>query len=197
MLRRPAVFLCGRVRATKQCKIPAAARCRSDWAHPERDDQDLRAVFDDAGLWRSIQYPNSTKSSRKGLFGHASLSQPADLPALTTITILKANTLVRRICDLPSKFASEATGKEDALLETAIQFDRLSDLLCSVIDPSECIRNVFNQPDWKLEAEKAYAGLCEYMNVLNTHVGLYQVRTLNCHPVMPGSLWRTGHQSCP
>lgn len=151
---------------------------QSSGSSSSSSDAELRAVFDDLSLWTSIATSRrsaAANNTAKGLFGHDHLRAPADLSRLTEATMVKANTLVRRICDLPSTFAKEATSREDALLVTSIQFDRLSDLLCSVIDPCEAIRNVVSQPDWKLAAERTYAELCEYMNILNTHTGLYEV----------------------
>jgi mitochondrial intermediate peptidase len=53
--------------------------------------------------------------------------------------------------------------------------DRLSDLLCGVIDLAELVRNVHPDHAWAGGANAAYEELCEYMNELNTHVGLYEV----------------------
>ena len=54
--------------------------------------------------------------------------------------------------------------------------DRLSDLLCGVIDLAETVRNSHPDRAWVEAANTAYETLCEFMNVLNTHVGLYEVR---------------------
>lgn len=53
--------------------------------------------------------------------------------------------------------------------------DRLSDMLCSVIDLAELVRNAHPDHAWVDAANEAYETLCEFMNVLNTHVGLYEV----------------------
>ena len=54
--------------------------------------------------------------------------------------------------------------------------DRLSDLLCSVVDLAEFVRNAHPDPKWVTSANNLYESLSEFMNVLNTHVGLYNVR---------------------
>ena len=54
--------------------------------------------------------------------------------------------------------------------------DRLSDLLCSVVDLAEFVRNAHPDPKWVASANNLYESLSEFMNVLNTHVGLYNVR---------------------
>ena len=53
--------------------------------------------------------------------------------------------------------------------------DRLSDLLCGVIDLCELVRNVHPDDQWITACERSYDRLCSYMNGLNTHVGLYEV----------------------
>jgi len=53
--------------------------------------------------------------------------------------------------------------------------DRLSDLLCGVIDLCELVRNVHPEEEWVEESEKAYERLCSFMNGLNTDTGLYKV----------------------
>ena len=50
--------------------------------------------------------------------------------------------------------------------------DRLSDLLCRVIDLSDFIRGVHADPAVQEAATQAYALMFEYMNVLNTTAGL-------------------------
>lgn len=55
--------------------------------------------------------------------------------------------------------------------------DRLSDLLCGVIDLCEVLRNVHPGEDWRDGVDEAYGVLYEFMNELNTHVGLYEVRS--------------------
>lgn len=50
-------------------------------------------------------------------------------------------------------------------------------MLCGVIDLAELVRNAHPDPAWVESAEEVYAHLCEFMNVLNTHVGLYDVRS--------------------
>jgi intermediate peptidase len=53
--------------------------------------------------------------------------------------------------------------------------DRLSDVLCGVIDMCELLRTVHPDPEWVEECEQAYARLCNFMNELNTHPGMYEV----------------------
>lgn len=50
--------------------------------------------------------------------------------------------------------------------------DRLSDLLCRVIDISDFVRATHPDPRMQVAATRAYAMVFEYMNVLNTTTGL-------------------------
>lgn len=55
----------------------------------------------------------------------------------------------------------------------ARNLDRLSDLLCRVIDLSDFIRTIHPDPQIQEAATQAYALMFEYMNVLNTTTGLH------------------------
>lgn len=57
--------------------------------------------------------------------------------------------------------------------------DRLSDLLCGVIDMCELVRNVHTDQFWIRESDAAYERLCSFMNELNTDQRLYKVCLLD------------------
>lgn len=107
-------------------------------------------------------------SASTGLFAHRSLTHPDALRLLTRGTLVRASFLTDQI--LQSKHT-----KADLLLALK-NLDKLSDLLCGVIDLAEVIRNSHPDDAWVDTANEAYDMLCEFMNVLNTHVGLYEVR---------------------
>ncbi|GAA5905145.1 hypothetical protein JCM6882_000392 [Rhodosporidiobolus microsporus] len=118
-----------------------------------------------------ISSPSSTSPS--GLFGQPSLTHPAALSALASRTTLRAKLIVQRLCE-PTALPSSVEDAEIAFLAMVKNLDRLSDLLCGVIDLAELVRNVHPDPAWVQGANDAYEQLCEYMNELNTHVGLYE-----------------------
>jgi intermediate peptidase len=64
-----------------------------------------------------------------------------------------------------------ANGSEQ-LIPVARDMDRLSDLLCRVIDLSDFVRMTHPDPRMQAAATEAYAIMFEYMNVLNTTTGL-------------------------
>lgn len=157
-------------------RLVSAARYSSSVSQAKPDTL-LRSIFDDSHLWRTVSAKNSTSTlnEQKGLFRYAQVTKASDLPELATRTLSRAQTIVRRINALPELFAARSYAPAEALIAAAKQFDRLSDLLCGVIDLCEFVRNVHPDQQWILRANEAYELLCSYMNELNTHVGLYQV----------------------
>lgn len=74
----------------------------------------------------------------------------------------------------------------------ARNLDRLSDLLCRVIDLSDFIRTIHPDPQIQEAATQAYALMFEYMNVLNTTTGLHdQLNTAMANPEVT-SHWTEG-----
>ena len=134
------------------------------------NEQQLRLVFD------SPEIATSSTTSSTGLFLQPRLESPADFPSLSERTILRAKLIVQKIC-LPPKGSHDSVEQvERAFLTMVKDLDRLSDLLCGVIDLAELVRNVHPEKGWNEGANEAYEGLCEYMNELNTNVVLYTVR---------------------
>ncbi|KAI3622613.1 mitochondrial intermediate peptidase (MIP) [Moniliophthora roreri] len=139
-------------------------------------DKNLLSVFDQPSVTR-LRSPFSTT----GLFGHSSLTHPHALVSLANATLIRAQALTERIL-----CASES---RDELKKVVKNLDRLSDLLCGVIDLSELVRNAHPDRQWVEAANHAYEVLCEFMNVLNTHVGLYEVlKTVLTDPELRQSL---------
>nr|BDS00035.1 mitochondrial intermediate peptidase [Mycoleptodonoides aitchisonii] len=128
---------------------------------PSVDDADIVALFD--------QPPSqsSASTSYTGIFGHPLLTSPAAFIALADSTVRRAAILTQRIL--------RARESRDELRKVVKNLDRLSDMLCGVIDLAELVRNAHPDQAWVESAEEVYEKLCEFMNVLNTHVGLYEV----------------------
>ena len=114
--------------------------------------------------------PQSRKAVSTGLFGYNYLKKPSDLIAATTLCIEQATQLVQLVC-------------QDSQLNLVVKrVDRISDILCSVIDASEMIRNVHPHPEWIEAASQSYVSLHNFLNQLNTHQGLYHVKGYNIGP---------------
>ena len=139
------------------------------------DDALVRSVFDDPSL---AQARTAAGSAPSGLFGHEQLRTPDAVIHTASGTTVEAARLVDQICAGPSPTAC-GQNAEQRLLYLVKLFDQLSDLLCGVIDLSELVRNVHPDPEWAAAAETAYVELCNFMNTLNVHVGLYSVRLMS------------------
>ncbi|KIY67213.1 mitochondrial intermediate peptidase [Cylindrobasidium torrendii FP15055 ss-10] len=126
------------------------------------DDRELASLFDQP----TSSFVRSP-FSQTGLFGHQCLMHPRGLIALADATYTRAHILTDRILNSRSS--------RDEMFKVVKNLDRLSDLLCGVIDLAELVRNAHPQREWAEAANAAYERLCEFMNVLNTHVGLYEV----------------------
>ncbi|KAL4070621.1 mitochondrial intermediate peptidase [Scleroderma citrinum] len=150
---------------------------------PSADDFELVSLFDQ---------PLANKKSRpftvSGIFQHTQLNTPAGFTALADSTLVRAQILTERILRAPQS--------RSELFKVVKNLDRLSDLLCGVIDLAELLRNAHPDPQWVRSANESYEKLCEYMNVLNTDVGLYKVLDVVLHdPEIVKSLSPEAHQT--
>ncbi|KAG6333072.1 hypothetical protein ID866_6023 [Astraeus odoratus] len=150
---------------------------------PSADDFELVSLFD-----QPRTNHHSRPLSASGIFQHTQLNTPAAFTALADSTLVRAQLLTERILRAP-----QSRGE---LFKVVKNLDRLSDLLCGVIDLAELLRNAHPDPQWVHSANDSYEKLCEYMNVLNTNVGLYKVLDIVLHdPEIVMSLSREAHQT--
>ncbi|KAE8229595.1 hypothetical protein CF326_g5430 [Tilletia indica] len=147
-------------------KFSAPPLFRSSTVVVEADARDLRAVFDSPTVAVNTKKSSSTLLSPEGLFLCPSLSAPDMFLTVARRTHLRAQLLVYRIVTAPQNGTEEMS-------KVVRNLDRLSNLLCTVIDCAELVRNTHPDPAWVRAANDAYEYLCGYMNVLNTHQGLY------------------------
>lgn len=148
---------------------------------PSADDTALIPFFDNP----HVQRLHVSKSS--GLFLHRSLLHPSSIMLLAQGSLQRAQWLTDRILR-----ARESRG---GLLLVLKNLDKLSDILCGAIDLAEVIRSSHPDRSWVENANAAYNLLCEYMNELNTHVGLYEV----CHEAHSLCIYRLsipGFEAC-
>ncbi|WVR05132.1 hypothetical protein IAU60_002144 [Kwoniella sp. DSM 27419] len=151
------------------------------------------SVADVAALKAHFDQPHPSTSSinlahsQPGLFLFPPLTGPSALRGLTERTVIQASAIVKRICNAPQ----DPSGKELRLVVKNL--DRLSDVLCGVIDMCELVRNVHPDQAWVDESERAYETLCSFMNELNTSTGLYEsllqaVSHSHADPLSPAEL---------
>lgn len=136
-----------------------------------------RATPDDSAIKAHFDLPHSifgdmvdVRSGHvKGLFLYDPLTEADSLRRLTDRTLIQASAIVQRIVVAPQ----DPTGRELRLVVKNL--DRLSDILCGVIDMCELVRNVHPHQDWVNQSDRTHQILCSFMNELNATQGLYEV----------------------
>ncbi|PSS05434.1 hypothetical protein PHLCEN_2v3814 [Hermanssonia centrifuga] len=162
---RPRFRFRGCLLAKSQAHHPTSRRPASTLSTPvpaSSDDADIIADFDQPQVAH-----RASPLSPTGLFGHAFLTTPSSFINLADSTLQRAALLTKRI--------TKARESREELFRAVKNLDRLSDMLCGVIDLAELIRNAHPDPNWVQSAEHVYDKMCEFMNVLNTHVELSDV----------------------
>ncbi|EMD00125.1 hypothetical protein BAUCODRAFT_63450 [Baudoinia panamericana UAMH 10762] len=150
----------------------AAAAVAEEWqpvskasSSASHDDRTLRHIFDSPGFWKDFSAKTKYHygGRQTGLFRNGYLTRPEGFQQFASVTLAKCERIVTAVL-------SYQTVEE--LRRVARDLDRLSDLLCRVIDLSDFVRSV--HPDRRVQAaaSQAYATMFEYMNVLNTTTGL-------------------------
>ncbi|KAJ1331278.1 mitochondrial intermediate peptidase [Microdochium nivale] len=129
------------------------------------DDALLRQIFDSPPTFKHFARPwaQLTGSPNVGLFRNKYLTSPQGFLTFAEVTIHKARGLVGKVL---------AASTLDEYKATVGDLDRLSDLLCRVLDVSDFVR--VTHPDHKIQAaaSQAWAHVYQYMNQLNTETGL-------------------------
>ncbi|KAI6250099.1 Mitochondrial intermediate peptidase [Erysiphe necator] len=128
----------------------------------KNDDATLRDVFDSVGFWK--QFSQSSKNMpNHGLFQNRYLTKIEGFEEFARVSLEKAQRIVDRVL---------MASTEEQYSNIVKDLDRLSDLLCRVIDLSDFVRSTHPDPKVQDAASKAFAIMYEYMNVLNTTTGL-------------------------
>ncbi|KAI1504413.1 peptidase family M3 [Biscogniauxia marginata] len=131
----------------------------------KHDDSLLRQIFDSPPTFRHFARPLLDSASRKnvGLFRNKYLTSPQGFLTFAEITITRAQRIVDKV------LAASTLQDYKALVR---DLDRLSDILCRVLDVSDFVR--VTHPDEKIQeaASEAWSLVYQYMNQLNTTTGL-------------------------
>ncbi|KAI0068138.1 mitochondrial intermediate peptidase [Artomyces pyxidatus] len=183
-------MLARNARASLSNTVRSVSRCPRDVSKPRRLATAASTSADTSDLVSFFDHPasNSRSLTHTGLFGQPALISPSSFHDLTVATLVRAHLLTERIV--------RARQSRDELLKVVKNLDRLSDMLCSVIDLAELVRNAHPDPAWVDSANEAYEQLCEYMNVLNTNVGLYEtLRDVLSDPSITNTLSREAYQT--
>ncbi|OXV11484.1 hypothetical protein Egran_00760 [Elaphomyces granulatus] len=138
-----------------------------------RDDDLLRRVFDSRTCWHEFSQ-SSRRTKRVGLVQNRYLTSPQGFRDWAHVSRQKCQRIVSRVL---------AASTVEEYRSIARDLDRLSDLLCRVIDLADFTRTIHPDPSIQEAAAQAYTLLFEYMNVLNTTTGLYdQLQIAVDHP---------------
>ena len=126
----------------------------------QTDDNLLRNVFNSKPFWREF---SQTAKSSSGLIGNKHLTTPRGFQRFAETSLQKCKMLVDRTLAASSVDEYKAIPRD---------LDRLSDLLCRVIDLSDFMRSIHPDQDVCAAATGSYAMMFQYMNELNTTTGL-------------------------
>ncbi|KAL2017502.1 hypothetical protein VTK56DRAFT_2044 [Thermocarpiscus australiensis] len=130
--------------------------------HAERtDDHSLRSVFDSPRFWNEFsQVPGGRNV---GLFRNAYLKEPEGFLRFARVSLKRARAIVDKVVSASSVAEYRAIVRH---------LDRLSDLLCRVLDMADFVRVTHPDPKTQRMASKAWDLAYQYMNELNTMAGL-------------------------
>ncbi|CAG8485231.1 6380_t:CDS:2 [Ambispora leptoticha] len=186
-IRKEAIrFLYSFSQRPKRCDSLAIWQKKSSFAHQQfptpivtsfslgrkNQDESLRLIFDNYDEWHSfcaLQYnyfSSSLTTKSAGLFRNPELTSPQGFQVATDKALNKAKSIVNSI---------RIANTDDELRMVVKNLDQLSNVLCSVIDLAEFIRNAHPDQEFSQAANRAYVDLCSYMNTLNTNTELYKV----------------------
>lgn len=128
-------------------------------ASPARNSDNalLREVFNNKGAWRSSEKRSS------GLIGNNYLTTPQGFQKFAETSVAQCKRLVERTLAASTVEQYKAIPRD---------LDRLSDLLCRVIDLSDFIRSIHPNAAVAAAAAASYSLVFQYMNELNTTTGL-------------------------
>jgi intermediate peptidase len=127
-------------------------------ASGKTDDDALRKVFDNASFWDSFKRA-SQKGTPTGIIGNKYLTHPQGFVDFVTVTIQRCNAVVQKVA---------AAQSVDDFKHMVKDLDKLSDLLCRVIDLADFVRGTHPDRKFQIMAMKAYQTVFQYMNQLNT-----------------------------
>ncbi|VUG16985.1 OCT1 [Brettanomyces bruxellensis] len=137
----------------------------------------IRRIFDDEQYWKKFSkssnpqrhsilgYIGTRGKDSAGLFLNPYLKSPEGLLKFSSDSLEKAKLLTKHIIE---------DNSNEGLHKCVRNLDRLSDILCRVIDLCEFIRTVHPEGKFEKAAQSCHEQLYEFMNELNTSVELYK-----------------------
>lgn len=150
---------------------PSASRFFTNFSQPivprqhipsgvRADDHTLRSIFDSPETWKSF---SSVSGGSVGLFRNAFLTTPDGFLAFARVSLKRARAIVDKVLEASTIEEYRAIVRH---------LDRLSDILCRVLDMADFVRVTHPRQQVQLQASNAWDLVYEYMNELNTMTGL-------------------------
>ncbi|KAK4128815.1 zincin [Parathielavia appendiculata] len=126
------------------------------------DDFILRSVFDYPHVWRD--FSSLPGGFSVGLFRNSFLKEPKGFVTFAHVSLSKARAIVAKV------LAASSVAEYRAIVR---DLDRLSDILCRVLDMADFVRVTHPDRQTQYMASKAWDMVYQYMNELNTMTGLH------------------------
>lgn len=146
---------------------PAFFQVDQTLSNKTSDDQTLRQIFDSQKFWQAFSKSPTATTKQTGIFENPHLTSPQGLQQFTNISLQQAQALVSQIIGEGPAHASE-----ESLKNVIRNLDRLSDILCQVIDMVGFVRMSHPDPKFLEAAQNAHEVMFDFMNFLNTSVEL-------------------------
>ncbi|KAK3394673.1 hypothetical protein B0H63DRAFT_461624 [Podospora didyma] len=128
----------------------------------KHDDDLLRGIFDSPQVWGQFK-ENASGGRNAGLFGNRYLTNPDGFLAFADVSLKRARGIVAKV------LAASTLDEYRAIVR---DLDRLSDILCRVLDMADFVRVTHPVMRYQQMANAAWEMVYLYMNELNTMTGL-------------------------
>lgn len=153
------------VAAAELLRDPASAPASHAPPGAKHDDSLLRQLFDSPETFKDFEPPSGRAASghNVGLFRNKYLTSPQGFIVFANTTLERAQRLVDRVLNAATLDEYKAVVRD---------MDRLSDLLCRVLDVCDFVRVTHPDPKIQAASSQAWALVYQYMNQLNTTTGL-------------------------
>ncbi|KAL9111725.1 MAG: hypothetical protein Q9187_007881, partial [Circinaria calcarea] len=176
-------FLATAAVATLTHTPPNSISPKADHVDPSTsaDDRLLRRIFDSRSFWHDFSRTGQPGFSRPntGLFQNHHLKHPDGFQEFAQVTVGKCRRIVDNVLQISTVEGYKTVARE---------LDRLSDLLCRIIDLSDFVRSTHPDPAFQQAATQAHSFMFEYMNTLNITTGLCeQLQKALMNPEVVGS----------
>ncbi|KAH6854242.1 mitochondrial intermediate peptidase [Chaetomium sp. MPI-CAGE-AT-0009] len=136
------------------------------------DDFALRSLFDYPQFWQD--FASVPGGVNVGLFRNSFLKEPRGFITFSRVSLKKARAVVAKV------LAASSVAEYRLIVR---DLDRLSDILCRVLDLADFVRVTHPNQAMQRSASNAWESVYEYMNELNTMTGLHdQLATAMANP---------------